>query len=127
MAQVDSMRCGNCNKYRSAHISNSENCPEIVPELSIAAFIQKHALDITGARDKINHPSHYNQGKYEVIDVIEDWKLNFTLGCVIKYLARASYKEEEVQDLQKARWYLNYEIDQAILRQEKKDDFTKTS
>lgn len=54
----------------------------------------------------INHPKHYNEGKFEVIDVIEDWKLGFHEGNVIKYVARAKYKKNELEDLKKAAWYL---------------------
>lgn len=60
--------------------------------------------------EQINHPQHYNTGKIEAIDVIEDWKLNFSLGCVIKYLCRAEYKDSTIQDLEKASWYLTREI-----------------
>jgi hypothetical protein len=56
------------------------------------------------------HPKHYNTGKYEVIDVIEDWKLGFNLGNVVKYLARADHKGEPTADLYKALYYLNREI-----------------
>ena len=38
--------------------------------------------------DSVNHPSHYNQGNIEVIDAIDDWKLNFALGNVVKYVAQ---------------------------------------
>lgn len=61
--------------------------------------------------EKVNHPNHYNMGSIEVIDVIEDWKLNFNLGNVIKYIARADYKADATEDLQKASWYLNREIE----------------
>lgn len=57
--------------------------------------------------DSVNHPKHYTQGKFEVIDVIEDWKLNFHLAQVVKYVGRAGHKDDEVQDLQKAAWYLD--------------------
>ena len=60
--------------------------------------------------EAVNHPSHYNFGKYEVIDVIEDWKLGFNLGNTVKYLARAKYKGHEIEDLKKAKWYLEREI-----------------
>ena len=60
--------------------------------------------------EHINHLHHYNARKIEAIDVIEDWKLNFSLGCVIKYLCRAEYKDSTIQDLEKAAWYLNREI-----------------
>lgn len=54
----------------------------------------------------VQHPSHYNAGKFEVIDVIEDWKLGFNLGNTVKYLARAEHKGKELEDLKKAAWYL---------------------
>src|SRR5699024_11770421 len=44
----------------------------------------------------------YNQGKYEAIDVIEDWKLNFNLGNTVKYISRAGHKDDIIQDLKKA-------------------------
>ncbi len=61
-------------------------------------------------REMVNHPSHYNQGKIEVIDAIEDWKLNFTLGSAVKYIARADYKANPIEDLKKAMWYIEREI-----------------
>ena len=56
--------------------------------------------------NNVNHPSHYNQGCIEVIDAIEDWGLNFSEGNVIKYVARHRHKGEPLEDLKKARWYL---------------------
>ena len=61
-------------------------------------------------KEMVNHPSHYNMGKYEAIDVIEDWQLNFNLGNTIKYISRAGHKDDIVQDLKKASWYLEREI-----------------
>ena len=63
--------------------------------------------------DPVNHPSHYTDGKIEVIDFIEDKNLNFFRGNVVKYVARAGKKDpsKEVEDLKKAEWYLNREID----------------
>lgn len=60
--------------------------------------------------DAVNHPSHYNAGKIEVIDVIEDWKLGFAEGNAVKYIARAKHKGRELEDLSKARWYLDRRI-----------------
>lgn len=59
----------------------------------------------------VNHPIHYNKGKFEVIDVIEDWNLGFNLGNTVKYIARCEYKENKKQDLEKAMWYLKREIE----------------
>lgn len=56
--------------------------------------------------DQINKVSHYNQGNFEVIDVIEDWKLDFHRGNAIKYIARAPYKGDPVTDIEKAIYYL---------------------
>ena len=61
-------------------------------------------------KEMINHPSHYNMVKYEAIDVIEDWQLNFNLGNTVKYISRAGHKDDIVQDLKKALWYLEREI-----------------
>ena len=60
--------------------------------------------------DPVSHPDHYTFGKYEVIDVIEDWGLDFCRANALKYIARAGRKENEVQDLKKAVWYLQREI-----------------
>lgn len=62
--------------------------------------------------DLVNHPSHYTSGKFEVIDVIEDWNLNFRTGNSVKYIARAGKKDptKHIQDLEKAAWYLQREI-----------------
>lgn len=56
--------------------------------------------------DSVNHPSHYTFGKFEVIDVIEDWGLGYHLGNAIKYIARSPHKGKPVEDLNKAIWYL---------------------
>ena len=76
--------------------------------------------------DVINHPQHYTLGKIEVIDFIEDKGLNFNLGNVVKYVARAGHKKSSgksmeakaLEDLKKAQWYLNREISS---REAKKD------
>lgn len=57
--------------------------------------------------DAVNHPAHYDVGKIEVIDFIEDQRLGFHEGNVVKYLCRAPHKGNELEDLKKALWYLN--------------------
>ena len=57
----------------------------------------------------VSHPSHYNQG-IEAIDIIESWDLNFSLGNAIKYILRSPYKGKQIEDLEKARWYIDREI-----------------
>lgn len=68
--------------------------------------------------DDVNNPKHYTDSKIEVIDYIEDKNLGFCLGNVIKYVSRAGKKhsadktdkEKEIQDLSKAKWYLERRI-----------------
>ena len=70
--------------------------------------------------DAVSHPSHYTVGKIEVIDFIEDKGLNFNRGNAVKYLCRAGKKDpaKEIEDLEKAMWYINHEIER--LKGEKK-------
>lgn len=62
--------------------------------------------------DPVNHPPHYGgeADPYEAIKVIEAWGLGFHIGNVVKYLSRAGKKGAAVEDLKKARWYLDREI-----------------
>jgi len=66
--------------------------------------------------EKVNHPAHYGgaDNPYEAIKVIEAWGLGFCLGNTVKYISRAGKKDAaaEVEDLKKARWYLDREIQQ---------------
>jgi hypothetical protein len=61
-------------------------------------------------KEEVNHPPHYTVGGIETIDFIEAKDLNYHLGQVIKYVSRAGKKGDALQDLQKARWYLDREI-----------------
>lgn len=59
--------------------------------------------------DPVNHPSHYTWlGGIEVIDITEH--LGFCLGNVVKYVLRADHKGKPIEDLEKAKWYLEREI-----------------
>ncbi len=64
--------------------------------------------------DVVNHPKHYGgeDNPYEAIKVIEAWGLGFCLGNTVKYISRAGKKDAQayVEDLQKARWYLDRAI-----------------
>ena len=88
MAVLDADLCGKCLPY--AHLPNWEAQDD----------------------DPVNHPSHYTDGKIEVIDFIEDKHLGFHLGNAVKYIARAGKKDPTkiVQDLKKARWYIERKI-----------------
>jgi len=71
----------------------------------------EHILDCDCPCTPFNHPSHYQGQKYEVIDIIEDFELNFCLGNAIKYILRAGKKGDKKEDLRKAIWYLTREIE----------------
>ena len=87
--------------------------------------------------DNINHPDHYTSGKIETIDFIEDKELNFNLGNVIKYVARAGRKKSKgksielkaLEDLKKAQWYIQKEIEtrETRLSCNKKEDSDETN
>ncbi len=61
-------------------------------------------------KEMVNHPAHYQGTKTEVIDIIEDYNLGFSLGNAIKYILRADKKGNKKQDLEKALWYINREL-----------------
>lgn len=67
--------------------------------------------------EAVNHPAHYGgaENPYEAIKVIEAWDLGFCLGNTVKYISRAGKKEaaKRAEDLRKARWYLDREIQKA--------------
>lgn len=73
-------------------------------------------------KDMVAHPPHYNRGKIEVIEFIEDQGLDYHVGNCIKYLCRAGYKDpsKELEDLSKAQWYLNRRIELVKAAKEKR-------
>lgn len=62
--------------------------------------------------EMVNHPNHYGgeTNPYEAIKVIEAWDLGFNLGNTLKYISRAGKKTNTLEDLEKASWYINREI-----------------
>lgn len=100
-------------------------CPECLPKYSKVPKKKEVAVEqqtieepevkvVELKEDVINHPSHYTRGKIEVIDFIEDQQLPYHLGNVIKYIARAGHKGDKLEDLQKARWYLDRYINEVM-------------
>lgn len=61
--------------------------------------------------DPVSHPAHYTYGSIECIDYITDKGLNFCLGNAVKYITRAGHKNDAIEDLKKAAWYINHEIE----------------
>lgn len=75
--------------------------------------------------ENVDHPRHYGgkDNPYEAIKVIEAWHLGFCLGNTIKYISRAGKKTSSLllEDLEKARWYLDREIERL------RDEYTKAA
>jgi hypothetical protein len=63
--------------------------------------------------DPVNHPEHYKVGGIETIDFIEAKALSYHLGNAVKYITRADHKGNRLQDLQKAKWYIDRAIEKA--------------
>ena len=65
-------------------------------------------------KEHVNHPDHYGgeSNIYVAIKVIDAWQLGFSLGNTIKYISRAGKKnpDKELEDLKKAKWYLDHHI-----------------
>lgn len=69
-------------------------------------------LTVNTGFDPISHPAHYTEGrKHEPKDVIRDWGLNFNLGSAVKYLSRSGRKDAAITDLEKAKTFIQFEID----------------
>ena len=97
--------CGNEDKCEHKHTMIFHTTKPVVKE---------------NKNDSVSHPSHYTYGKIECIDFIMDKKLDFPLGNAIKYIVRAGHKhsdnddmtdkEKTIEDLKKAKQYLEFEI-----------------
>ena len=114
MTTVDS------KKTEERHIEDSKETVDRQKEDSSKETVQvptdEHMDKMYGniEHDAVNHPSHYTRGKIEVIAFIEDQQLPYHLGNVIKYIARAGYKGDKLEDLKKARWYLDRYINEVM-------------
>jgi hypothetical protein len=91
----------------------------IIPEADPGAG-RRNARPIEPPADPVGHPSHYTGGRFECIDVIEELDLPFHLSAALKYLWRYRKKGKPIEDLKKARWY----IDRYIGVLEKQEDKT---
>lgn len=123
--------CGTTFIHKKAQGRWPKYCPECLPKYSkvpkkkeetVQTIVEKIAQTIGEPEvkavpkneDVINHPSHYTRGNIEVIDFIEDQQLPYHLGNVIKYIARAGHKGDKLEDIKKARWYLDRYIKEVM-------------
>jgi len=95
-AKTADYKCGYCNDTKKLHFPVS------------GTTIVCHYCQVQPTQPQ----PYYHSGTYEAINVIEAWGLNFSLGNVIKYVARAGRKTDNpIEDLEKAKWYIEREIE----------------
>lgn len=100
-------------KYTEPKNRRENNADNIIIQLKGKKAPESHSEGSQTGSEMVNHPQHYNSGKYEVIDVLEDALTEeefygFCVGNCLKYLLRAKHKHETpVEDLKKCRWYLD--------------------
>ena len=75
---------------------------------------------VSNEPDLVHHPAHYCYSKYEPKDVIRAWELNFNLGSAVKYIARAGRKDDILQELNKAKQFIEFEIEAIELERSEK-------
>lgn len=108
IAKCGKIKCEDCDFYRNA-VKGHRSC--------ISQFVEwlySEVPEDTNEDDPVNRSSHYTDGKFDVIDYIEDKDLGFCLGNAIKYISRAGKKDQskEVENLLKAIWYISRKIEQ---------------
>ena len=93
--------------------TNVEDIDEQIDRKEVKEKVLDEVKEESVENDPVNHPSHYTDTKIEVMDYIEDKGFNFALGNAVKYISRAGKKDKNktIQDLEKAEWYLNREIE----------------
>ena len=92
----DYKECVNCNAI---------GCPKLL-------HLQKLESQLLDTKpDMVHHPAHYCYSEYEPKDVIRAWGLNFNLGSAVKYIARAGRKDDILQELKKAKQFIEFEIE----------------
>lgn len=102
--------CGECIEIELNSEGFYETSTSLIIEPWMCSEWDIKSIGCEPSKETVNHPNHYNTGEYEVIDVIEDWDLNFNLGNAIKYIARCNHKGNKEEDLKKAVFYINREI-----------------
>lgn len=116
------LKIGQCQVYRPAggpceavagplDCNNQQRVEGAWQKYEAARRVQQPAAPAAAAHDAVNHPKHYTShpSGVECIQITEHF--GFNLGNVIKYLWRAEEKGAPIQDLEKARWYLDREIE----------------
>lgn len=89
--------CASCRQSKKFGTVDYNLCPDLYESIEV--------------KDLVHHPAHYCYSEYEPKDVIRAWGLNFNLGSTVKYIARAGRKDDILQELNKAKQFLEFEIE----------------
>jgi hypothetical protein len=93
--------------WKVAYVATSNKSVRQKPSTLVPNAVMSMAVY---ADDMVNHPPHYKTGGIETIDFIEAKNLGYNLGNVVKYISRADYKGDRLENLKKAQWYMNREV-----------------
>jgi hypothetical protein len=113
LGHCDVPRCTDCKQLRELADRVRQSNSAIVMPPDVEVDLASIMLD-----DPIERPSHYTVHTIQPIDVIEAWELPFHAACVVKYIGRYRYKGTPLEDLRKARWYLDRFIKAETKRRE---------
>ena len=98
--------CSNC-KY--SYLTDTELPCVVCKGTAVSSTLDFY--EPRSSSDLVHHPVHYCYSEYEPKDVIRAWGLNFNLGSAVKYIARAGRKDDILQELNKARQFIEFEIE----------------
>ena len=96
-------------RVKKTKLSKIAKTREVLQPVKPLIFNGQKPIKVPEA-DMVNHPPHYKIGGVETIEFIEAKNLNYHLGNAVKYISRAFYKGNPLQDLKKARFYIDREI-----------------
>jgi len=96
-------------RVKKTKLSKIAKTREVLQPVKPLIFNGQKPIKVPEA-DMVNHPPHYKVGGVETIEFIEAKNLNYHLGNAVKYISRAFYKGNPLQDLKKARFYIDREI-----------------
>jgi len=110
MLENNSDDCNRCTSIDCVASPEFGKPTQITFEEYCSGALNQMITELPEHNDSINHPSHYNKGKIEVIEFIEDQDTGYHLSNVLKYVCRSPHKGNEIDDLKKAKWYLERKI-----------------
>lgn len=99
--------CNHCDRARSNHRGD---CPEHLESVYLRPYAQDATTACEPVDDPVDHPAHYTSHPSGVECITITEHMGFNLGNALKYLWRADLKNDAIEDLKKARWYIEREI-----------------